>query len=139
MKVSGKGYMYALLSGALFGIIPILVLNISQDGSISNSFCIMVRSFIAGIVLLPVACSRMKNQQLSKAKIRACLFRSGHGEYIYFTFYVLSAHTQWNWSDIALYISHGRVDIKRAPFPCAYRNQNGYRNVHFAHWDCNAL
>ena len=53
MKVSGKGYMYALLSGALFRIIPILVLNISQDGSISNSFCIMVRSFIAGIVLLP--------------------------------------------------------------------------------------
>lgn len=74
MKVSGKGYVYALLSGALFGIIPILVLNISQDGSISNSFCIMVRSFIAGIVLLPVACSRIRNQPLSKEKIRDIAF-----------------------------------------------------------------
>ena len=70
MKLSGKGYVYALLSGALFGIIPILVLNISRDGSVSNSFCIMARSFIAGVTLLPAACSRVKKRPLSKESLR---------------------------------------------------------------------
>lgn len=74
MKASGKGYIYALLSGALFGIIPILVLNISQNGSIPNSLCIMVRSFIAGIVLFPAACNRIKKQPLSKETIRDIAF-----------------------------------------------------------------
>ena len=68
-----------------------------------------------------------------------CLFGLGHGKYIYFTFYILSAYPQRNWSDIALYIPHGRVDIKYTPFPCAYRNQNGYCNAHFAHRDRYAL
>lgn len=70
MNASGKGYVYALLSGALFGVIPILVLTISRDGSISNSFCIMIRSLIAGTVLLPAACGRIKKQPLSKENLR---------------------------------------------------------------------
>ena len=74
MKASAKGYVSALLSGALFGVIPILILNISRNGSVSNSFCIMARSFIAGVALLPVAFSRIKKHPLAKKELWNIVF-----------------------------------------------------------------
>ena len=55
MKTSTKGYLYAILSGACFGIIPLLVLSISKNGVASNSFCVMMRMLLAGLMLLPLA------------------------------------------------------------------------------------
>lgn len=95
MKASAKGYVSALLSGALFGVIPILILNISRNGSVSNSFCIMARSFIAGVALLPVAFSRIKKHPPGKKGIMEyCFFSTGDGQHLYSAFYLLSIYSQ---------------------------------------------
>lgn len=47
-----KGTVYALLSGVLYGIIPLILLNVSGSGDFPGTLCNMYRMFFGALMLL---------------------------------------------------------------------------------------
>ena len=54
------GYLLAIASGAFYGIISVIILFISRFGAVPSLFCMMVRMFFAGVLLLPFALPRLR-------------------------------------------------------------------------------
>ncbi len=55
MEKSFDGYLYAILSGFFYGVIPILVVSIAKNEIATNAGSIMIRYAITSVMLLPFA------------------------------------------------------------------------------------
>lgn len=66
MKNNMKGYFLAISSGVLYGVAPILVLDIVDRGITTSTGCLMMRYAATSVILLPVALRTGK--RLSRAQ-----------------------------------------------------------------------
>ena len=60
MNSKMRGYLNAVISGALFGIIPILTLPLIRSGRVSSPFSVMIRMIVPGLLLLPFTLRKLK-------------------------------------------------------------------------------
>lgn len=65
MKRQLSGYIQAILSGAFYGIIAVIILFISKFGDVPSLFSMMVRMFLAGVFLLPLSVKRFRTAHLT--------------------------------------------------------------------------
>lgn len=70
-----SGYIAAIASGALYGIMPIIILSISRNGVAGNTFMLMVRMMIAALILMPFS-MREDKKGLDKTEIIGILVAS---------------------------------------------------------------
>ena len=70
MKLSGKGLFFAISAGIFFGVIPILILGVTRNGSASSAFCIMIRMAGGSVLLLPSTFTRFCSRPISKKIVR---------------------------------------------------------------------
>ena len=86
MKQLG-GYLLAIASGALYGIISVIILFVSRFGAVPSLFSMMVRMFLAGVFLLPFSISRLRahrpTPQFLRRMLPAGVFLTGASILIY--------------------------------------------------------
>ncbi len=63
------GYSNAIASGALYGLIPVVVLGATKSGNLPGTFCVMFRVLFAMLTLLPFAVVRWKKHSLDCRQI----------------------------------------------------------------------
>lgn len=63
------GYSNAIASGALYGLIPIVVLGATKSGNLPGTFCAMFRVLFAMLTLLPFAAVRWKKNPLNREQM----------------------------------------------------------------------
>lgn len=66
MKRQFSGYIWAILSGAFYGIISVIILFIAKFGDVPSLFSMMVRMFLAGVFLLPFSVRHFRAAHLTK-------------------------------------------------------------------------
>ena len=69
MNNKTRGYLNALISGALFGFIPILTLPLIRGGRVSSPFTVLVRMLVPGLLLLPFTIRKLKLKMTSLPKL----------------------------------------------------------------------
>ena len=67
------GYLLAIASGAFYGIISVIILFIARFGEVPSLFCMMVRMFFAGVLLLPFALPRLRKHRITPQFLRRML------------------------------------------------------------------
>ena len=67
------GYLLAIASGAFYGIISVIILFIARFGEVPSLFCMMVRMFFAGVLLLPFAIPRLRTHRITPQFLRHML------------------------------------------------------------------
>lgn len=63
------GYSNAIASGALYGLIPVVVLGATKAGNLPGTFCVMFRVLFAMLTLLPFAIVRWKKHPLDSRQV----------------------------------------------------------------------
>lgn len=63
MSRSGKGYFFAIMSGLIYGIIPLAILSVSRAHAASSAFCLTARMVIGFLLLLPLALKRARTTE----------------------------------------------------------------------------
>ncbi len=58
MSRNGKGYIYAIISGLAYGLIPLAILAVSRSKAATSAFCLASRVTFGAILLAPLALKR---------------------------------------------------------------------------------
>lgn len=58
MSRTGKGSLYAIVSGLSSGLIPLTILSVSRTGAASSAFCLAARMILSALLLAPLAAKR---------------------------------------------------------------------------------
>lgn len=82
-----KGALCALLSGSLYGIIPIVLLNVSRSGEVPGTLCNMYRQFFGSIILVVPAILRIRKLKMSGRALLRLLWVAMSGGLVTLTLY----------------------------------------------------